>query len=100
MATTASQNSPVTVENSGSTSAETSSGKDNSGKEDSGKNDSEDEKSISAEGPPSRNFVRIPTEPAGSETSAPADTQAQPEPAPARPRSRSAKAAAPQNSPQ
>lgn len=95
MATTASQNSPVTVENSGSTSAETS-----SGKEDSGKNDSEDEKSISAEGPPSRNFVRIPTEPAGSETSAPADTQAQPEPAPARPRSRSAKAAAPQNSPQ
>mgnify|MGYP001054218533 CR=1 FL=1 len=95
MATTATPNSSVSSENSGSASAQAS-----SGKEDSDKNDSEDEKSISAEGPPSRNFVRIPTEPAGSEASTPADTQTQPEPAPVRPRSRSAKAAASQNSPQ
>lgn len=100
MATTAAPNPSVSSENSGSASAQDSSGKDDSGKENSDKNDSEDEKSISAEGPPSRNFVRIPTEPAGSEASAPADTQTQPEPAPVRPRSRSAKTAAPQNSPQ
>ncbi len=105
MATTATPNSSVSSENSGSASAQASSGKEDSDKEDSDKedsdkNDSEDEKSISAEGPPSRNFVRIPTEPAGSESSAPADTQTQPEPAPVRPRSRSAKTAAPQNSPQ
>ena len=100
MATTATPNSSVSSENSGSASAQASSGKEDSDKEDSDKNDSEDEKSISAEGPPSRNFVRIPTEPAGSEASTPADTQTQPEPAPVRPRSRSAKAAASQNSPQ
>lgn len=90
MAATAQQSLPSSKDGN---SAESSSDKG-------GKDDSEDEKSVSTEGPPSRNFVRIPTEPTSLGTSASADTEAQPESAPARPRGRAAKAAGTQNSAQ